>query len=211
MNCQCQGIEELFNQKQVDKELSRYRTKGPDKTTRILVQAIKEQSVKGSTLLDVGGGVGAVQHELMAAGIEKVIGVDASGAYLNAAMQEAQRRGKARQVIYYHGNFVDLAEEISSADIVTLNRVICCYNDMDALVGSSAKRAKRLYGLVFPRDTWWIKLGVAVGNILYRIRNSSFRGFVHTTEAVEAVVRHSGFERKFYHRTLLWQIAVYSR
>lgn len=211
MNCQCQGIEELFNQKQINKELDRYRSKGTDKTTRILVEAIKTEGVKDSTLLDIGGGVGAVQHELLAAGVEKVIGVDASAAYLQAAMQEALRRGMARQVDYYHGNFVDLAEEISSADIVTLNRVICCYNDMESLVGSSTRRAKRLYALVFPRDAWWIRIGVEVGNILLRIRKSSFRGFVHPTEAVEAIVRRSGFERKFYRRTLIWQIVVYRR
>lgn len=211
MNCQCEGIEELFNEKQVDRELKRYRTKGPKKTTRILIDAIKREGVEGFTLLDIGGGVGAVQHELLTAGVERVTSVDASSAYLEAARREAGRRGLNGQVAYYHGNFVDLAERIPPASIVTLDRVICCYNDMEALVEKSVSRAERVYGLVYPRDTWWIKLGVALGNVILRLRNSAFRGFVHPSEAVEAIVTRSGFKRKFYRRTLLWQVVIYTR
>ena len=45
-----------------------------------------------------------------------------------------------------------MSDEIEAADVVTLDRVICCYPDMEALVGRSAERALRLYGLVHPRD-----------------------------------------------------------
>ena len=60
--CQCQGIEEVFSQEHVDRELSRYRTKGPNKTTHLLTDAILAAGVEGQTLLDIGGGVGAIQH-----------------------------------------------------------------------------------------------------------------------------------------------------
>jgi len=94
MHCtQCQGIEEVFSQEYVERELSRYRAKGAPKTTRMLTESLKEQGVEGMTLLDIGGGVGAVQHDLLGAGVEQVTGVDASRAYLNAAQAEAQRRG----------------------------------------------------------------------------------------------------------------------
>jgi SAM-dependent methyltransferase len=209
--CQCQGIEELFSQKHVNRELSHYRVNGPDKTTRMLTDAIKARGVEGLTLLDIGGGVGAIQHELLGAGVQNVACVDASTAYVNAAKTEAERRGYFGNVNYRYGDFVDVADEIASADIVTLNRVICCYPDMEKLVDLSAKKARKLYGLVYPRDVWWIKIGLAVGNFFLRLRNSSFRGFVHQSKAVEAVLRKNGLKRISLRQTLFWQVALYSR
>ncbi len=209
--CQIQGIEEVFGQQHAAQELSRYRTKGPGKTTRLLIEAIKAAGVDGLTLLDIGGGVGAVQHELLEAGIDHATDVDASTAFISAARAEAQRRGHAERVSYQHGNFVDLAGDIAPADVVTLDRVICCYPDMEKMVGLSAAHARKLYGVVFPRDTWWIKIALALGNFFLRLRRNPFRGFIHSTEAVEAILSSSGLKRRFYRKTLIWQVAVYTR
>jgi len=214
MSCsQCIGIEESFNQKYVNQELSRYRKKGPSKTTRMLVDAIESEApgVEGLTLLDIGGGVGAIQHALLEAGVEKVTSVDASSAYINAANSEAERRGVANHVSYHYGNFVDLAGDIAPADIVTLDRVICCFDDMHNLVGLSAARARNLYGLVYPRDTWWIRLGLAIANIFCRIRRSKFRAYSHPSNEVEAILRRSGLHRRSYQQTLIWQVVVFAR
>ncbi len=209
--CQCQGIEELFSQQYVNKELLRYRAKGPDKTTRMLTEAIKEEGVDGLTLLDIGGGVGAIQHELIDAGVQHVTSVEASTAYLTAAKAEAQRRGLQIVFSYHHGNFVDLAADIAPADIVTLDRVICCYHDMENLVGLSAARARKLYGLVYPRDAWWVKIGLALENFFFRLRRSPFRTFSHPTKAVEDILGSNGLKRRSYRQTLVWQVVVYSR
>jgi len=209
--CQCQGIEELFSQQYVDKELSRYRTKGPDKTTRMLTEAIQEGGVDGLTLLDIGGGVGAVQYELLSAGVRSATSVEASTAYVSAARAEAQQKGCAERVNYYHGNFVDLVADIAPADIVTLDRVICCYHDMEKLVSLSVQRARKLYGLVYPRDVWWVKLGLAVENIFERLRGSHYRAYAHPASEVEALVNSSGLKRRSYRQTLVWQVVVYTR
>ncbi len=212
MNCgQCQGIEEVFNEPYVTKELSRYRAQGPRKTTHLLIDALKEEGVQGLTLLDIGGGVGAIQHEMLSAGVQSVTNVEASTAYMAAAKAEAERRGYTGRVTYQQGNFVDLAAHLPPADIVTLDRVICCYHDMEKLVGLSAARAGKLYGVVYPRDAWWVKIGLAFENLFCRLRQSPFRAFVHPTEAIEAIVSSNGFKRRFYHRTLLWQVVVYAR
>jgi hypothetical protein len=209
--CQCQGIEELFSREYVARELSRYRAKGSDKTTRMLTGAIREGGVDDLTLLDIGGGVGAIQHELIDAGVREVTSVEASSAYIGAAKEEAQRRGIAEQVSIHHGNFVDLATDIAPADIVTLDRVICCYPDMEKLVSLSAARARKLVGLVYPRDTWWVKIVLALQNFFFSLRRSPFRTYSHPTEAVEAILGDSGLKRRFYQRTLVWQVAVYTR
>lgn len=209
--CQCQGIEEVFNQEYVTKELRHYREKGPIKTTRMLIEAMKQAGVSGLSLLDIGGGVGAVQYALLESGVEQATSVDASKAYLNASRAEAKRRGLADRLSYLHGDFVVLAENVSPADIVTLDRVICCYHDMEKLVELSASRARKFYGLVFPRDVWWVKLWLAVENLYYRVRKNPYRGFVHPTRAVEEIIRKKGLKRSFYRRTPIWQVVVYTR
>ncbi len=209
--CQCQGIEACFNQKAVAKDLKRYRKKGPEKTTRILIDALKAEGVEGMMLLDIGGGVGAIQHELLNVGASRCINVEASKAYIEAAKEETKRRGHADRVSHQHGNFVDLAPHITQADVVTLDRVICCYHDMQALVGLSSALARRLYGVVYPRDTWWVKINFALENFRYWVRRNPFRVFVHPTKAVDAIVRNNGFEQRFYRENRTWQMVVYAR
>lgn len=208
---QCQGIEEVFSQEYVRRELKHYRSKGPGKTTRLLTKAIEKEGVEGLSLLDIGGGVGAIQHELITAGVREVTSVDASSAYLEAAREEAEKRGQAERVSYHRGNFIDLAEEIGPADIVTLDRVICCYPDMEELVELSAKRANKIYGLVYPRDTWWVRAGLAIGNKFFSMRRRAFRTFSHPTKAVEAIVCRNGFKQQSYSQSLVWQVVVYTR
>ena len=209
--CQYQGIEETFNDQLAQKELLQFRAKGPHKTTNMLINALKEVGIQGLTILDIGGGVGAVHQELLQAGCQSATDVDASKAYLQAAREEAQRRGLAGRISYQHGNFVDLAALIPDADVVTLDRVICCYPDMENMVRLSSTHAKKLYGLVFPRDTWWIKIGTAMINLIYRLQRNQFRIFSHSTRAVEALVSSTGLVRRYYRRTLVWQVIVYSR
>lgn len=209
--CRISGIEEWFGEPYVSKALARYRQKGPIRTTRMLLEAIKETGVREQTLLDIGGGVGAIQHELLGAGLVHATDVDASTAYLAAAQAEAQRRGLADRVSFRAGNFVDLAAQIDPVDIVTLDRVICCYPDMEMLVSLSAARARKLYGLVYPRDTWWLRLGMAIMNFFYRLQHSTYRAFVHPSQAVEAILRRQGFQRRHYHQTPIWQVVVYSK
>ena len=110
------------------------------------------------------------------------------------------------------GNFVDLADDIPDADIVTLDRVICCYDDMPKLVKLSAQKTKKLYGVVYPRDLWWVKL---VNEIYYNFRNwltgNPMRNYVYATEAVEGEIRKAGLERQSHFDMGPWQVAVFSK
>lgn len=210
--CQCQGIEMRFDQKYVARKLKKYRKTGPKKTARQLIEALRAEGIEGMTLLDIGGGIGDIQHEMLKLGVSTAIDNEASMAYLEACRQEAERLGHADRIQHILGNFVEVAKDIASTDIVTLDRVICCYGDMPNLVRLSADKARRFYGLVYPRDKWWIKLGMSIYyNLRYWLQRSPMRNFVHSSEAVEAVVRSSGLERRFYREMGPWQVVVYAR
>ena len=211
MSCrQCEGIEQTFDPKVARRELRKYRRKGPRKTTQILLDAVRTDAV-GKTLLDVGGGVGVIQFELLDAGARSATGVDASPAYLQVAREEAERRGVADRMEGRRGDFVEMAPDIEPADIVTLDRVICCYPDLDALIDTSAARARMYYALVYPRDEMWMKVVPAALNLMFRIRRSPMRFFVHPAGRVDAAVRRHGFGLQASRRTPMWQVAVYRR
>jgi magnesium-protoporphyrin O-methyltransferase len=213
MKCcsQCQGLEEMFDSTEAARDLRAYRRSGPARSTRRLLDALREAGVDGLTLLDIGGGVGAIQHELFKSGVRAATDVDASSAYLAASREEAARQGHADRTQYFHGNFVDLAPQIEEADIVTLDRVICCYPDMPALVGLSSAKARRLYGVVYPRDVWWTRLGRIAVNLYSRMQRSQFRFFVHPSAEVDATVRRNGLTPRFKRQGLFWQVVVYGR
>lgn len=207
----CVDAEDFFGERRARHDLRRYRKKGPSDSTRRLLDAIGAPPSPDTTLLDIGGGIGAIDHELLGTGVSRAIHVEASASYLNAAEQEAERRGWRDRVTYHHGDFVGLASTLPDADIVTLDRVICCYPDMDRLVGLSAAKAQNVYGLVYPREGWAARVTVGLANLFFRLRRSAFRVYVHSSRAVDAAVVRSGFRRSSYSRTLLWQIATYTR
>ncbi len=212
MSCsQCQAIEDFHNQKVVNQELSRYRKKGPDSATRILIDALKKEDIQGFTLLDIGGGVGGIQHALLRAGVNHATNVDASNAFIQAAREEAHRRNIDDRISHHYGNFVDLAETIPPADIVTLDKVIYCYPDMETLVNLSADHARKIVGLVYPHDTRFNKVVGVLENFLFRITRNPFRIFVHSHQDVEAILLRKGFKRQFFHPGFLWQVVVYTR
>jgi SAM-dependent methyltransferase len=201
----------VFDQRLAASQLERVRRRGPLKTTRLLIEALRERGVQGRSLLDIGGGVGVIHHELLASGAREATDVDASSAYVQAAKTEAERRGLLGRVQYLHGNFLDVADGIPPADIVTLDRVICCFDDMQGLVAASAERARLLYGLVYPRDAWWTRLGIRLMNFSRRMRGDQFRVFSHGTQAVESVLGERGLVRTYLRTAGLWQVAVFSR
>lgn len=209
--CQCQGVETQFDRRVATRELQHYRQKGPPKTTRLLIELLEAEGVEGMTILDIGGGVGAIQYELLQAGAARATSVEASTAFFEIAYEEARRRGLADRIHAMHGNFVDLAPDLPPADIVTLDRVICCYDDMEALVRLSSTRARRLYGVVYPRDTWWMRLVTRLQNFGFWLRRNPFRLFIHPTEAVDAEVRSNGLKPHLRRQTFIWQVLVYVR
>lgn len=210
-NCQCQGIEIEFNTREAAQKLADYHKRGPAGTTRLLIEALQSLGVRGRTLLDVGGGIGVIQLELLKSGARSAVSVDASTAYVKAAQAEARRQGLNDRIDYHHGDFVALASGIPPADIVTLDRVICCYHDMPGLVGQSAEHARQALALVYPLDAWWVRIGLALENLFQRLKGSPFRAFAHPTAAVEAVLRERGLRRHSHSRSGVWQIAVYAR
>lgn len=209
--CHCHGVARMFDEKMARRQLRHYRRKGPGKGTRELIDAVAGDGVEGRTFIDIGGGVGAIQHELMGRGAAGGTSADASPAYLAAARAEADARGYADRIRYVEGDFVERAGEVGAADLVTLDRVVCCYPDMPALVGAASRLTRRTLGLVIPRGTWFLRGGVAILNLFQRLRRHPFRVYVHDPGEVEAVAGEYGLQRRYLREGVVWRVAVYGR
>ena len=129
---------------------------------------------------------------------------------MRAAREEAERED-TRPGTFVHGDFAALADGILPADVVTLDRVICCYPDMERLVAASASKAQRLYGAVFPRERRVVKVMAALGNFVWRLRGNPFRSYIHPTAAIDAAARRQGLTPRSVLDTFVWRVAVYAR
>ena len=209
--CQCQGIENMFDKKAAKRQLKRYLKKGPSKTTSMLLDAIHKKGVQGLNFLDIGGGIGAIQYDLIKAGASNGTSIEASSAYIDVVKEETLQNGLAERVNFKQGDFTTTATDVDSADIVTLDKVICCYDDMSELVGLSSKLARKIYAVIYPRDVWWTKLAFLMMNFYTRIKGCSFRTFIHPTQKVEEIIFENGLKRNYYTTTLIWQVAIFTK
>lgn len=209
--CQCEGIASQFGAKTARRELRRFRRRGPMKSTRLLIEDLRAAGAQDASLLDIGGGIGAVHHTLIDAGAREAVHVDVSTDYIDAARDESVRLGQADRTTFIHGDFVEVAPTLDAADLVALDRVICCYPDMERLVASAAQKTRRVLGAVYPRDVWWVRLSVGAVNVLMRARGSAFRVFVYRPADIDAELRRHGLGRRTLRRTVAWEVVTYDR
>jgi magnesium-protoporphyrin O-methyltransferase len=210
-SCGCDRGFEIFDRKSAEADVERYRRHGPDTTTRMLVDMIRERGVEGATVLDIGGGIGVIDHELLEDGAQRAVLVDASAPTLETARDEARRRSFLDRIEFVEGDFVSRAETVDAADIVTLDRVICCYPDMESLVRLSVSRATRLYGLVLPRDRAIMRWGLWLLNLWFRLRGWAYRGYAHPNARVDALAAEAGLRARDERTTFVWRVVLYER
>jgi 2-polyprenyl-3-methyl-5-hydroxy-6-metoxy-1,4-benzoquinol methylase len=212
MNTTTTAMGSFYDQERAASELRGYRKKGPIPSTSALIEALKTEGVEGATLLDIGGGIGAVQHGLLDAGATHATSVDASAPYLAAARAESQRRGQHGRVTYLHGDFVDLADSVPPADIVSLDRVINVYSDWERLADLAAGHAQRLLGLVYPRDTRMVRLVIFAMNLMLRLKRKPLRAAIRSGDAIERIAREKGLALHISKDVgPAWHVAVFRR
>jgi methyltransferase family protein len=207
----CDSTDRHFTAARAQKELRRYRRRGPTGTTRRILTLLREAKVQVGTLLDVGGGIGVLSHELLAAGASSAVQVEAATAYLESAREEALRRGQSDRVRLVHGDAVDLAATLDAADLVTLDRVICCYPDFEPLLEATAGRAIRYWAASFPRERWLFRMKMNWDNARRAKAGEEFRSFVHPIGRIYAALAKSGLVSVKVHRGVFWEVVLCRR
>jgi len=212
MVCSCCDFESSadrqFTSQKAAKELQSYRQGRLGPTTRLLRDSVVDAGLNQGSLLDIGGGVGALAFELLSCGMSSALVMDASAAYVAAASEEAQRQGGRAQVL--RGDFVQTSQAVPPADLVSLDRVVCCYPQYEPLLDQALSHAQHGVALSYPCDRWYVRAAVWFDNVK-RARKSGFRMFVHPPRRIQAAIERAGFvlvRRRF---TLMWTMDVYVR
>ena len=189
----------------------RFARQGFEPSQKQLVEGLTGAGVEGATLLEIGCGVGYLHQRLLQAGADSAVGVDLSSKMLDEARVQAREQGVSERTDYRHGDFVELADAIAPADVVILDKVICCYPDADSLVQRSADKARRLYGFTVPRDRWSVRAAMRLVRGMMALIRCGFRSYVHDPVAIDRRLRDAGFGRVFEDQTFVWLTRVYAR
>ena len=209
--CSPKGYRWVFSERAARAEARRYRRKGLDATSRRIVTLLKSQGVEGRTVLEVGGGIGAIQIELLKAGAARALSVELTPTYEEVATDLLREAGLSDRVERRVMDFAQAADQVDGADIVILNRVICCYPDMRRLAGAAADHARQMLVMSFPRKTWWMYVGLKVGNFLLWTARREFHIFLHPPEKIIATSEHHGLEPVLDQQGLVWKVAALRR
>jgi magnesium-protoporphyrin O-methyltransferase len=201
----------VFGDRFARRTAKRYRRRGLDPAERRIVDLLAEAGLDGATVLEIGGGVGQIQVELLARGAASATNLELSPAYDDEAERLVQERGMTGRV---RRQQLDLAEQptgVEPADVVVLHRVVCCYPDYQRLLSAAAGRARRHLVFSHPPRNLVSRAVVGLENAMLRLGRREFRTFAHPPEAMLAVLADSGLTVRATGRGGLWQIAALSR
>ena len=198
-----------YDGRDAQKDLAAWRSRGPRPTTQELIDVIRAHGVDGTTVLDVGAGVGAVHTALLEAGAASATDVDASPEYLAVARAEAERRGLLDRVTYRYGDLVELAGDVPPTDVVTLDSVVCCYPYLPALMAAVVTVSPRLVGLTYPRDVWWMLAVMRLFNLVHALRRSPARYFAHRHRQLHSLMAAAGYPEIYDGGSPAWRVVVY--
>ncbi len=205
------GYEKMFGERSARRDAKRYRRKGLDDTARVMVAFLGRRGLAGASVLEIGGGVGALEAELLRAGAARAVNVELSP-YYEATARELWREAGVEQAAAYE--VADLAadgRQVGPADVVVMHRVVCCYQDYEGLVGAAAGRARRYLVMSFPRERLFIRAGLGVVNLVARLLRWEYRSYVHPVAGIVAAAERDGLRTELTHRGLVWQVAALER
>src|SRR5438105_1667359 len=209
--CTPAGYRKVFGEKTAKRDLRKYRRRGLDGAAGRIAGFLTARGVEGDSVLEVGGGIGAIQLELLKAGAARTTNVELSPEYEPLAAELLQEAGVEDRVERRLGDFVRDADEIEPADDVVLHRVVCCYPDPEALVGAAAARARRRLVLSFPPDGLPHRIAWRLFNVYFALTRTEFRTFIHPAASIFAAARARGLEPTFEEPTLIWRIVGFER
>jgi magnesium-protoporphyrin O-methyltransferase len=214
MGCSCCDFRDAaarqFTAAKAEKELRVYRKGRLGPTTRLLRDGVINLGLNHGSLLDIGGGVGALTFELLERGMATAVMAEASVAYVTAAKAEAARRGHSESATIVHGDLLELSNGLPTTNLVTLDRVVCCYPSYEPLLDAAIRHAESSIALSYPRDRWFVRAAMWLENAK-RARKSGFRTFVHPPPQMQRVIERAGFELARRRTTVVWVTDVYVR
>jgi len=209
--CEPSGYRHLFNTKEATGKLTRYLKNGTNTVATRLVDALASDGVDEQTVIDVGCGIGMLYVELVERGALSATGVEISDGYEKSANQLHELKGVTDRVTRVTLDFAEAGAAVAPADIVVLDRVVCCYPDWEKLLTSVTEHATGRVAFSFPRETVLSRLSLNLFNLWLRIRRVDFQAFFHPIGQMLALMDTKGFTKTFDTHSPQWRGVVFER
>ena len=201
------GYEREFDDRFARRLAKHYRSEGLTPSARLILDFASSIGLDGSSLLEIGGGIGDIQLEALKRGASHTTNVELSSAYESEAKRLLDEAGLHDRATRTLG--IDIAgtpEAVEPADIVVLHRVVCCYPDYERLLGAAAGHGRRAVVFSYPVPTWMTRVGVRAVNAWSVLNRRSYRMFAHAPDDMVSVLRTRGFETRYRGGSGPWQI-----
>lgn len=209
--CKPSGYERIFSDRLAARDLDSYRKDGLDRIAGRMVGFLVDQDVSGARVLEVGGGIGAIQVDLLRSGADHTVNYELSSGYEETAATFLEEEELTERVERRVADFAEDHADLDPADHVVMNRVVCCYPDMAKLVDAALQKTRRWAAISFPRDRWFIRIGLRALNLFNRMFANDFRAYVHDPDEIVAVAADVGFRVAFDTQDRIWRGIVFER
>jgi len=207
-----EGISECFDRCACGRA-DRARPGSVRKVSRMLVDLLDRRGLGGKTVLELGCGLGGLSLVAVSRGAARATGIDLSPIAIREASRLAREAGVADKVSFTLGDGAQI--ELPRSDVVILDKVICCYPRVDALIENSVRAAGSTYAFVLPFSSGLrgvlARAAIGVENAIRRVRRQSFRAYVHDVGRIEARIAAVGFKRVASISRHIWYLAIYER
>ena len=208
--CTLEGTDKMFSS-QAKRYAKRFRRRGLDRAQRYVVAELERFGVEGTSILEIGCGIGGLHLTLLRKGAASAFGVEISGGMIAKARELAIELNVSERTKYLQGDFVSAHGEIPSADIVVMDKVLCCYADPNLLIQRSAVRANAFYAVSYPRDRWLARIGFGSSQRIGKLLRWSFHPFYHEPSELDRMVQQQGLREVASQTTPIWQVKVFRR
>lgn len=188
-----------------------FRKKGLRPEQKHLVEGLRACGLAQASLLEIGCGAGGLHLSLLQEGASTATGFDISERMISAAQKLAAEMGMQERAHYQTGDFVALHETAPSADVTVLDKVLCCYENVRALIAASTAKTSRVYAVSYPRESAWVRLFFQTGIFFCKLFRSSFRPYYHPPQEIVRLITAAGFEMAYERRTFIWAVQVFQR
>ena len=209
--CDGEGYDAVFTDRFAQRVAKRYRKHGLNATSSRMVDFLCARGIEGATVLEIGGGVGEIQLELLRRGAARVTNLEISTSYEDEARELLERSGMAGRVTRRFLDIAQTPDEVEPADVVVLHRVVCCYPDYQRLLAAAGAHAGRLLVFSHPPANVLSRGVIGAENLVRRVKRQSFRAFVHPPEAMVSVLAGTGLTARYRHRARGWCVVGLER
>ncbi len=209
--CEPEGYSATFSDRFARRLARRYRRRGLSRSSRAIVSFLAERGVADASILEIGGGVGDIQVELLRQGATRATNLEISTSYEPEAFALLDRSGLRSRV---DRRFLDIAQSpdaVDAADVVVLHRVVCCYPDYERLLLAAGGKAERLLVFSHPPQNLASRTVIWCDNAWRRLRGETFRAFVHPPAAMLQVLSDAGLRPTYRWRGLGWCVVGLER